>query len=390
MRILVFDPFHGAAGDMITASLLDLGADKETVVRAMSSVVEVPEITTVKRCGISAIGIDTKAGHAHRSLEEVLEIVDTADASPEVIGMAKRVFFRISAGENEIHGGKSHFHEVGADDAIADVLGACSALCSLGVDRVVVMPVATGRGYINSEHGKYPVPAPATLSILKEGKITLRFTDEEHELCTPTGAALLSEFRTPDETEYTGCVLNTGYGAGKRDPPNTPNVLRTFIVETEDASGDSVDILETNVDDATGEVISHVIQRLLDTGANDACAVPVIMKKGRPGYMIKVICKSADVPGFVRILSEELGTLGVRHMQNVHRSVLEREITEVPFTHDGRTWNIRVKSGYIDGMPATIKAEYEDLKAVAKDSGLPLKKIARYAENEALKRSGNN
>ncbi|WP_048150706.1 nickel pincer cofactor biosynthesis protein LarC [Methanolacinia paynteri] len=385
MRILVFDPFHGAAGDMITGSLLDLGADKESVIKAMSSVVAPPGIDRVKRCGISAIGIQTNSGHSHRTLEEVLKIVEKADAPKDAIEMAKRVFKRLAAGEGEIHGENPHFHEVGADDAIADVLGACTAFCSLNIDATAVLPVATGRGYIKSAHGSYPNPAPATLAILKNGNIPVKITDDESELCTPTGAALLAEFRSKEIPDITGPVKAIGYGAGKRDPEDTPNVLRTFIVESEVLNHDVIEILETNVDDATGELISHVIQRLMEAGASDACAIPVIMKKGRPGYLMKVISKSHDTHRFIEILSEELGTLGIRHMQNIHRSILEREIVEVSFPYENSTYNIRVKVGYINGTPVTVKAEYEDLKKTAASCKLPLKTIARYAEDKALK-----
>jgi len=387
MRILVFDPFHGAAGDMITGSLLDLGADREAVTKAMSSVVAVPDIERVERCGIMATGIRTNSGHSHRTLEEVLEIVEDADAPEDVIDIAKRVFYRISKGEEQVHGEKTHFHEVGADDAIADVLGACTAFCSLNIAATAVLPVATGRGQIKSAHGRYPNPAPATLAILKDGNIPLKITDEDYELCTPTGAALLSEFKSTDMTDpISGPVQSIGYGAGSRDPVDTPNVLRTYIIESGQDDLGTIDVLETNVDDATGETIAHVIQLLIDAGAADACAIPIIMKKGRPGYIIKVICKSRDAGDLIKILSEELGTLGVRHMQNIHRSVLDRKIIETDFPHDNSTHKIRVKIGLIEGAPVTIKAEYEDLKKAAASCRLPLRTIARYAEYEALKK----
>lgn len=386
MRILVFDPFHGAAGDMIIGSLLDLGADREIVIKAMSSVVAVPEINRVKRCGISAINIKTNSGHSHRTLEDVLEIVGNADAPKTAIEMSKRVFKRISDGENQIHGEKAHFHEVGADDAIADVLGACTAFGSLNTEATVVLPVATGGGYIESEHGRYPNPAPATLAILKDGNIPVKLTDEDSELCTPTGAALLSEFKKGDLTDISGPVQNIGYGAGSRDPEDTPNVLRAYIVESENPTQETIDVLETNVDDATGESIAHVIQQLIEAGAADACALPVVMKKGRPGYIIKVTCKSPDAYKMIKILSEELGTLGIRHMQNIHRSILDRKIVEIAFPYDNSTYDVRVKVGYIDGVPVTVKAEYEDLKKAAASCKLPIKTIARYAEDEALKK----
>lgn len=391
MRILVFDPFHGAAGDMITGSLLDLGADLRSAIKAMSSVVAMPDIERVDRCGIMATKVTTNSGHSHRTLEDILNIVDSADAPEDAIEMAKKVFSRISEGEEQVHGKTTHFHEVGADDAIADVIGACTAFYSLKIDAAVVLPVATGRGEIKTSHGFYPNPAPATLEILKNGSVSIKFTDEEYELCTPTGAALLSEFKSTEiKNPITGPVQSIGYGAGSRNPQDSPNILRTYIIESEQCGDDMIDILETNVDDATGENIAYVIQQLIDAGAADACAIPVIMKKGRPGYIIKVICSGANADGLVKILSRELGTLGVRHMQNIHRSIIERKIIETGFSHNNSTYNIRVKIGFIDGVPATVKAEYEDLKKAAASCGLPLKTIARSAENEALIKTEKN
>ena len=386
MRILVFDPFHGAAGDMITGSLIDLGADRELVVKAMSSVVASPDINRVDRCGISAIKVITNSQDSHRTPEEVNGIIERADAPKEVIDMAKRIFERIARGETGIHGEHVHFHEVGADDAIADIIGACTAFISLNVDAVTVLPVATGTGHINSAHGRYPNPAPATLAILSEGNIPVRITDEEAELCTPTGAAILSEFNTGSYLNINGLVQNIGYGAGSRDPKGIPNVTRAYIINTTDPCNDIIDVLETNVDDVTGEIIAYVIQRLLDAGAADACAIPAVMKKGRPGYVIKVICRNRDdVPEFIKILTEELGTLGIRHMQNVHRSILDRKIIEVPYPHGNRTYSIRVKAGYIDKIPVTVKAEFEDVRRVASECRIPIRTVAKYAEEECLK-----
>ncbi len=200
MRLLIFDPFHGAAGDMITGALLDCGADRDAVMRAMAAVGAEPSITTVTRAGIRALKVDTKATPAHRTLDEVLERLDLAapHMPAPALAMARRVFGRINTAEEEVHGSHVHFHEVGADDAIADVIGACTALHTLAVDGVKVLPITLGHGTATGSHGIFPIPAPATAAILKGTTLVATPGDHAGELCTPTGAALLAEFSTLD------------------------------------------------------------------------------------------------------------------------------------------------------------------------------------------------
>ena len=282
MRVLIFDPFHGAAGDMITGALLDCGADREAVMRAMAAVVAEPSISEVTRAGIRAVKVDTKATPAHRTLAEVMERLD--GAAPHVpapaLAMARRVFERINAAEEEVHGAHVHFHEVGADDAIADVVGACTALHSLAVDGVKVLPITLGHGTATGSHGIFPIPAPATAAILK--RTGLAATPGDHD-----GRALHADRCRPPRgvlhpaipvtvAGYT--ILATGYGAGTRDPHHAPNVLRVMLVETagtgDELSQDTVDLLETNVDDVSGEVIAHAIARFMEAGARDAARDP--------------------------------------------------------------------------------------------------------------------
>ena len=193
MRLLVFDPFHGAAGDMICGALLGLGADKEQVIRVMGSVVHKPGIETVNRCGIAAIKVHTHASSAHRTLGEVLAIVHKADAPPAVIAQAERIFNRIAKAEEVVHGTHHiHFHEVGADDAIADVIGSCMAVHLLSPGRILSLPIALGTGMMTCAHGTYPVPAPATAELLSSGRLLAMSGEHAGEQLTPTGAAILS------------------------------------------------------------------------------------------------------------------------------------------------------------------------------------------------------
>ncbi len=378
MRILVLDPFHGAAGDMITGALLGCGADQKQVARAMRSVAGEPAISTVTRCGISAIKVDTRATPARRTLNEVLARCAEADAPQEAKAMADRVFARIGAAEERVHGTRTHFHEVGADDAVADVVGACTALHSLGVGGVAVLPLTLGRGTARGGHGTYPVPAPATVHILESTDIATCLGDEEGELCTPTGAALLAEFVSVQENgliPYT--IRAVGYGAGTRDPPGTPNVLRAMIVEA-DATAmprDRVDVLETNVDDVSGEVIAHAIVRIMDAGARDASAIPSIMKKGRAGHLFRVICSQEKTAEIAELMARELGTLGVRCTPAVHRFIAERTEGQVEVILNGQRRVLPFKCGWMGGSVYTLKAEFEPARQYAEELNLPVRDV---------------
>ena len=392
MRILLFDPFHGAAGDMITGALLDVGADEATVRRAMASVVADPDITRVKRCQVSAVKVNTHAGPVHRTPEDVLAILSRADAPPEAIALATKVYTLIKNAEETIHGAHAHFHEVGADDAIADVIGACTALICLVPDAVVVKPVCLGSGTIKSAHGTYPVPAPATLAILSEGGLPVLFGSEESELCTPTGAALLAAFAAAfpgyDENNTILTIQAIGHGAGTRDPPDVPNVIRVLLAKTEEQDTSEqgrITLLETNVDDVTPEVIAYTIDRLMENGARDASAMPIVMKKGRSGHLIRVICTPDTTAALTDILISELGTLGVRSLPSVHRSTIERSFEEVTITIGTEDYHIPVKLGWLEGKVTSLKAEFEDASRCARTTGMPLRTISRLVEEAGWK-----
>jgi pyridinium-3,5-bisthiocarboxylic acid mononucleotide nickel chelatase len=388
MRILLFDPFHGAAGDMILGSLLALGADRTSVLEAMRSVVAEPTIEEVNRAGIRAISVSTHAPATHRTLEEVLARVSSSTAPEPAQAMAARVFRRLAAAEGSVHGAQAHFHEVGADDAIADIIGACTALHSLHVDSIAVHPVALGGGFIKGKHGIYPVPAPATVAVIQDSGLLVRMGDEDDgELCTPTGAALLAEFSTIAPPAVPAAVRAIGYGAGKRDPPHIPNVLRALLLDTAAPfHRDRVDILETNVDDVSGEVLAYTLARLMEAGARDASVIPAMMKKGRIGHLVRVICSAEDTEKLAQILSEELGTLGIRCIPSVHRLIVERSIERIPVEIMGRPVVVEVKCSWMGGRITGLKAEYEHARACAEKLHIPLRDVIRIVEEEAWKR----
>lgn len=388
MQTLVFDPFSGAAGDMITASLIDLGADREVVVRAMASVVTVPEITEVRRQGMRGLQVRTRAPHTARSFGGIMERLQSADVPTAVIERASSIFTRIRDAEEVVHGGSAHFHEVGADDAIADVVGACMALDNLGSDVIATLPVAVGDGMVTGSHGAIPVPAPATLEILKSSGIVIRTTHAgSGELLTPTGAAILAAVCTKTFSALpAGKILATGYGAGKRERDGTPNLLRTVLIEnTHQMDDDRVDVLETNTDDVSGEVISAALAEFMAAGARDASAIPCIMKKGRPGFLVRVIAGPADSPRIAALMAGKLGTLGVRCNPMVHRFVARRFVRMVPVPIGGTTAEVPVKFAFIGEECFSVKAEFEEALMIAKTLGIPVRIVTRLAEAQAWK-----
>jgi uncharacterized protein (TIGR00299 family) protein len=389
MHLLILDPFHGAAGDMITGALLDCGADTETVIQAMRSVVAEPRIARVTRAGISAVKVDTRAGPAHRTLADVMERLDAASSNvpAPALALARKVFERIHAAEERVHGSHVRFHEVGADDAIADIIGACTALHSLGIDGVAVLPVALGRGTTQGSHGVFPIPAPATAAIIAGSGLVAVSGPGDGELCTPTGAALLAEFLSVNASDLGAYrIVATGFGAGTRDPPGIPNVLRAMVVETvrEEIPGtwDTVDILETSVDDVSSEVIADAIARFMEAGARDASAVPVIMKKGRPGFLIRVIC-AGDNEKMAELMARELGSLGVRCIPVVHRFIAKRSIEEVEVTIGTETRSMPVKRGWIGRECYMLKAEFDPARDWARELNLPVRDVIRVIEETA-------
>ncbi len=382
---------------MITAALLDCGADRECVVSAMRAVVAEPTVETVTRAGIQATKVHTRATPAHRSLSEVYKRLDDAAPAvpPEAFAMARRVFSRINAAEEEVHGTHVHFHEVGADDAIADVIGACTALSTLNVDGVAVLPLALGSGTATGSHGLFPVPAPATVAILKGSGLATLPGDDGGELCTPTGAALLAEFttlRSADLGAYT--ILSVGYGAGSRDTPHSPNVLRAMVVETTGTPGalpqDTVDILETNLDDVSGEVIGEALSRFMAAGARDASATPILMKKGRPGYLVAVIASPEKSAALARLMARELGTLGIRCIPAIHRFIADRTTGYVDVEFSGHKKSLPVKYGWIDGRIYTFKPEFDTAREWAAELDIPVRDVLRAAQKAAEKQAGKH
>lgn len=393
--ILVFDPFSGASGDMIIGSLLSLGADRELVVSSMESVADVHVSVSAEQRGlISAARVRVmQKSSSHHNLRQITDQIKSAGLPRKITEDALGIMELVGRSEASVHGtslDELHLHETGQQDAIADIMGAVVAFHSIRMADPLVfcMPVSVGGGFVNTAHGKLPVPAPATLEILNNSGLIWKGGPVDHELLTPTGAAILAYFAGKYGTSGTWYPLmtssRTGYGAGSR-AADLPNVLRTVLGER-DASllTDHVDMLETNVDDVTGEVLGYLIQELMNAGALDVSILPATMKKGRSGALIKVICRPVDTQKLVHRIIAETGSLGVRQVPVMHRFTIQRTIIEVTVTAAGRSRRVPVKVACDNrGDILNISAEFDDCRRIAQETGRPVKDIMSRAEEAA-------
>jgi uncharacterized protein (TIGR00299 family) protein len=332
-------------------------------------------------------GEDTHAERSgpNRTYGECRDIVAGMDLPEGVKSDAKAIFRLLGEAEARVHGTEleeTHFHEVGADDAIADIVGAALLLFDLDVDRVVTTPIAGGGGEVSMSHGVYPVPTPAVAYIAAEAAWSLVGGPLETELLTPTGAAILAHFADGVESFPPLAVDTVGYGAGDKSFDDRPNVLRATVGT---ASGtlrkDGIRVLETNVDDVTPEVLGSLQERLTAAGARDVTILPATMKKSRPGHLIKVIVKPEDVQAVTRRLASETGTLGIRETAASHRWIADRSFETVELTVDGDSHEMTVKiAADGDDEIYDVSGEYDDAMAIAERTDLPVREVLRRAE----------
>lgn len=389
MKTLYFDCFAGASGNMILGGLIALGLDADKLGREIDrldiSGISL-KLSTVDRAGISSIHVEVDAPEQtkDRHLHNIEKIIDDSSLSDGVKVRAKSIFRRLAAAEAKIHGvdvQKVHFHEVGALDAIADVVGACIGFEMLGIERFVCSKIHVGSGFVTMEHGKYPVPPPAVAELLSG--VPIYSTEIEGELITPTGAAIITTLcdnfgRMPEIS-----VEKTGYGAGTRDHKGFPNVLRLMIGEsTEETNAKDSDgliteelvLLETNVDDVSPQVLGYVLDRSLELGALDVWFTPIQMKKDRPAATISVLCSKDLRMTMLDLLYAETTTLGVR-VSNINRTSMPREVIAVNTPYG----NIDVKVAAIGGRVINVMPEYEQVKLIARETGLPFREVQAEA-----------
>jgi pyridinium-3,5-bisthiocarboxylic acid mononucleotide nickel chelatase len=380
MRTIYIDCIGGVGGDMLLAALLDAGADENSVrseLEALHLKGWALRTERVMRGAISALHVTVTADDdgESRTYRDIKALVEASNLSQGVKRRSLATFERLARAEAKVHDrplDDVHFHEVGGIDAIVDIVGVCAALESLQAERVVASSIPTGQGFVETRHGTIPLPAPAVVELLAGASLVGRGSVE---LVTPTGAALLAancdSFGALPEFE----LHSSGYGAGTRDT-NVPNVVRVLVGTTRSVAASSLhtELIETNIDDTSPEIVGYTIERLLGAGALDAWVTPVQMKKQRTGMLLSVLAEHGATQALLDIIFRETTTLGVR-ISGVERAILDRKEAEVEV--EGH--RVRVKLGYLHGEIVTRSPEFEDAAAVARATGLPLKDVYRAA-----------
>ena len=420
-RIAYFQPFNGCSGDMTLGSLVDAGLCLDELRKGLLgldldgySIEEEKVLRGAFQCTRVRVVVDGRdqvaektPGHQHshehnhehshshshshshpgstpesrdadhRSLGAITSLIEASSLPQAVVKNAKAVFTRLGEVEAGVHGvdiEDVHFHEVGAVDSIVDIVGSCLALELLGIEEVYCAPITVGTGFVEGAHGRMPLPAPATANLLRG--FPIRQVDSGAELTTPTGAALMTTLAKDFGTMPPLQVTATGFGAGDERQGATPNALRVFLGELEEAAAgrDRVLLLETNIDDMSSEWIGHLMDRLLEEGALDVSVSPILMKKSRPAHKLTILAPLEREQEITHTLFCESTTIGVRRTET-ERVVLERETEEI----EAPWGKIRIKIARHGGEQVGASPEFEDLKRAAASSGLPLKELHRLA-----------
>ena len=368
---------------MLVGALADAGADQSAIAAAVASMNAGATVSfeKVKRAGLAATKYHVHTGEqkAHRHLSHIVKMIEAAELTSRARANSIAVFRRLGEAEASVHSipiEKVHFHEVGAADSIADIVGACVALDNLGVDSLACSAVNVGSGTVNTEHGVLPVPAPATARLLEGAPVYA--CGPEMELTTPTGAAVAAALASSFGPMPAMKIARSGFGAGTRDFPGQPNVLRALLGEPTGASeAVAVAVIEANIDDLSPQILAYAAERLMDSGALDVSIEAITMKKGRPGHLLRVIAQPNDRERLSRILFAETTTLGVR-AYTAERIVQQRDVATV----ETRWGSVRVKSS-----PEGFAPEYEDCRTLAKAAGVALKTVMAEASEQYRKNS---
>jgi hypothetical protein len=392
MKIAYFDCIAGASGDMILGAWLDAGLPEATLRERLAGLY-LPDLELhcrrVQKNGFSAVKVDVQVADQTpaRRLPEINALVMDSELPTLIKEQAVDIFQRLGQVEAAIHGvalDQVHLHELGGVDTIVDVVGALIGLEALGIERVVVSPLPMGRGWVRGAHGPIPLPAPATVALLKNAPIV--GSELEAELVTPTGAAILSSLAAAFGSIPAMTLAAVGYGAGGRDLP-IPNVLRVLVGQASPNVGgaafagaqiESLVVLETNIDDLNPEIYDYVMARLFDSGALDVFLSPIQMKKNRPATLLRVLCQPEAAQSLTAILFAETSTLGVRQYA-MTRQCLARSIHTVETPYGP----VRVKVAYLDEGHSRAAPEYEDCRRLAQAKGVPLQEVYRAAATAA-------
>lgn len=386
MKTLYFDCFAGASGNMILGGLISLGVDKNELIEQIK-LLNIPnfeiEFSTRNKSGISAIHAEVKVPHehAHRHLHTIEKIINDSDLSDKIKQLAIKIFTKLAEAEAKVHGidvQKVHFHEVGAMDAIIDVVGACIGFEMLRIEKFACSKIHVGSGFAKMAHGKFPIPPPAVAELLKNFRIYS--TEIQGELCTPTGAAIISTLCDTSSEISSLEIEKIGYGAGTKDFEDFPNVLRLMLGNSTDSRLNTQDsklvLLETNLDDTTPQVLGFVMDKAFERGALDCWFTPIQMKKNRPATMISILCEAEKRDNLIELLYLETTTLGVR-ISEIGRECLDREFVKI----ETKFGKVNCKLGKLNGKIVNVMPEYEDVKKIAIEKNLPFQTV----KDEVLK-----
>jgi uncharacterized protein (TIGR00299 family) protein len=391
MKILYYDCFSGISGDMNLGAMLDLGVSRDVLVSGLEKLGVKGwklDITREQRHGITGTRVtvvtEEESGHshkshgahhhgAHRHLADIKKIIEGSSLPVDVSQLAMKMFKCIAEAEAAVHDTSPeelHFHEVGAVDSIVDIVGTAICIRHLDVEKVYVSTVELGSGMVRCEHGLLPVPAPATAIILKG--FPVHFGGVDFEATTPTGAAIIATLAEPLPAEINFEIKSTGYGAGQRNNPARPNLLRVFLAETDELrlSGHQAFLVECNIDDMNPELSDYLSGKLFAAGAGDVWFTPVIMKKGRPAFTISVICEQEQISEVRELLFTESTTIGMRIIPFT-KETLHREFEEI----DTRFGKVVIKKSYYNGRLVSVKPEADRCAAIAASTGLPMKQV---------------
>lgn len=399
-KVLYLECNSGISGDMTVGALLDLGADREVLEKALGSLnVDGYHLHFGRKetCGLDAFDFDVHLegeghdgehvhkhdgehvhghdgehghghSHIHRNLHDINQIIDDMEANDHVKELAKKMFLIVAEAESKAHGlslDQVHFHEVGAIDSIVDIISVAVCVDNLGVEDIVVSPLSEGQGHVHCQHGILPVPVPATANIASAYGLELHLTDNDGEMVTPTGAAIAAALRTKTNLPVSCRLLKIGMGAGNRTFKQA-NVLRAMLLETEPGQKRGTDlwVMESNIDDCSGEALGLALELLLEAGAADVWYTPIYMKKNRPAYMMSVLYWEADREKLEDIIIAHTTTIGIRHYP-VTRTVLSREIKQVETAYGTAQIKVCSYKGKTYGYP-----EYESVRKLCKNHGI--------------------
>jgi len=391
VRVAYFDCPSGAAGDMILGALVDAGCPFEILRERLAGLhlsgYELSRREVMKgafRATKIEVHVDEAPDRSHRNLPAILGLIEDAEVAVDVKAAAARIFTRLAEAEGRAHGTPAervHFHDVGAVDAIVDVVGSCIALSALGVEAIHCSALPIGGGMVRGPHGLIPVPAPGTAELLKGFPVV--DTGVKRELVTPTGAAILTTLAAGAGVMPAMTVTALGYGAGTMDL-ETPNVVRVFVGEAAESSElESIVQVETTVDDMSPQLYEPLMERLFEAGALDVYLTPVLMKKSRPGVVVTALCEPPRVDAVTRACFEESTTIGVR-WTTYRRRRLPREMVTLTTSLGALTYKV----SRLDGRVATVTPEFDEVKRIARDKGLSVKDALERARAEGRRLAG--